>query len=75
MSCSHWGQEVDGFETWPYHGEIDRNTGLTIGAPVYYIENSRKRNRSNEDEDSQDSSTDSHAYSHGGDVVQTTWGI
>ena len=33
VTCLHWGQDVDSFETWPYYGEKDRNTGLTNRCP------------------------------------------
>ena len=72
MSSSHWGQDVFGVETWPYYGEIDQNSGLTVGAPEYYIEGLRKRKR----EQAEKGEEVDRTFVSGGDNARpTTWGL
>ena len=73
VSCSHWGQSGVGFKSWPYFGEIDNHTGLTKGAPVYYIEGLKKRKRNNRGEDP--NKEDDNSYVHGGEEAYTTRGL
>ena len=71
-NASHWGQPVHGVTTWPYYGKADNNTGLTVGAPEYYIEGLRKRKR----EEAAEGEEKDRVYVSGGDNPSPThWGL
>ena len=72
LNASHWGQPVFGVKTWPYYGEIDNNTGLTVGAPEYYIHGLRKRKREQAEEGEE---ADRTFVSGGDNASPTTWGL